>query len=385
MTEEQLRALLEDDDIGLLDVKRQQSPATNEQERLLDSFDEIQNFVDQNMRTPNKQCAEMNERRLAVRLAKFRLKESEKELLKPFDRHELLAEIEVTSIDDILTDDIAGILGDDIDDIFDTSALPQLRNDTEYVARKKTCPDFDSFELLFKQCQLDLKEGKRKLLPFTNTGSVKQGDYYALNGLMLYVAKCETDHKRKLGDRLRPDSRLRVIYENGTESDLLLRSLGKVLLKEGKRVSVHEEKFLNDEVDHNDQANGYLYVLSSKSIDPQITEIPHLHKIGYSQQEAVERIKNATSEPTYLMAEVAIISEYQCYNMNPQKLEHILHTVFGSACVDIDIFDAKGKRHTPREWFSVPFSVIEEAIILIVSEEILNYRYNTQKSALVKI
>lgn len=73
-----------------------------------------------------------------------------------------------------------------------------------------------------------------------------------------------------------------------------------------------------------------------------------------------ERIKNSTEDPTYLMAPVKIISTFECYNLNPQKLEQLLHNFFGESCLNIDIYDKHGKRHTPREWFIAPFEVIEK-------------------------
>jgi hypothetical protein len=62
--------------------------------------------------------------------------------------------------------------------------------------------------------------------------------------------------------------------------------------------------------------------------------------------------------------------------MNPQKLELLLHNVFGKVCLNVDIFDLEGNRHTPREWFVAPLNVIEEAIKLIISGEIVNYKYD---------
>jgi hypothetical protein len=63
--------------------------------------------------------------------------------------------------------------------------------------------------------------------------------------------------------------------------------------------------------------------------------------------------------------------------MNPQKFEKLLHQFFGSACLNLDVFDASGKRCIPREWFIAPLDVINTAINLLINGEIVNYRYNS--------
>lgn len=58
--------------------------------------------------------------------------------------------------------------------------------------------------------------------------------------------------------------------------------------------------------------------------------------------------------------------------------------MFATACLDIE-FEAKNNlRVNPREWFIVPRNVIEEAIQLIVSGEIVNYRFDKELQILVE-
>jgi hypothetical protein len=89
-----------------------------------------------------------------------------------------------------------------------------------------------------------------------------------------------------------------------------------------------------------------------------------------------ERIKNAVVEPTYLMADVRIVMAYRCYNLNTYRFEQLIHNFFGEACLNIDVFDGAGNRYSPREWFVAPLDVIEQAIHLIISGEIVKYRYD---------
>jgi hypothetical protein len=84
------------------------------------------------------------------------------------------------------------------------------------------------------------------------------------------------------------------------------------------------------------------------------------------------------------MAPVSIKSAWKFFNMNPQKLEQLLHNFFGNSCLEIDVFDEKGKRHTPREWFIAPFEVIEQAIELIISGEVVDYRYDASNEMIIK-
>jgi hypothetical protein len=95
---------------------------------------------------------------------------------------------------------------------------------------------------LFDQIQADLKKGIRRALPFNkdignNTDArVRTGDFYILNGQFAYVAEIGEQHRTSVRA---PQARLRVIYSNGTESDLLMRSLQAALYKDeaGRRIT----------------------------------------------------------------------------------------------------------------------------------------------------
>jgi hypothetical protein len=124
-------------------------------------------------------------------------------------------------------------------------------------------------------------------------------------------------------------------------------------------------------------------VLKSKSSREEIASLDNLYKIGYSRTAVAERIKHAAKEPTYLMAEVEYVAGWKCYNMNTQKFEQLIHNFFGSSCLNIDVFDEKGRRYTPREWFIAPYEVIEAAIALIISGEVVKYRYDAEEERIV--
>jgi len=386
--------IFEDDDFGLLDSKAKTSTVKTDEERLIDSFEEINVFVDKNDREPSK--SSMSEYGLLAKLKNFRENEEQKKILKPFDRHNLLGyvEMEKQSIDDILNeDDELGLLDADNDlDIFKFkhTPRPEDRADADFVAQRKPMneKDFEKYEKMFLQVHKEIKEGKRKIKPFTNIEkNLHVGDYYLMNGIMLYLEsanlkKDEVDLGS--GNRVRVEGRTRTVFENGTYSNMLYRSLGKQIQKDGKLITntydkIEQDLFVNSGlVQEEDVQSGWIYVLKTKSTKKELSGIKDLYKIGFASGSVDDRIKNAKNEATYLFADVKKIATYKVYNRNADKLEGLLHRFFANACLDIDLFNEKGQRLNPREWFVVPFEVIEETIQLILNENIVNYEYDTE-------
>jgi hypothetical protein len=222
---------------------------------------------------------------------------------------------------------------------------------------------------------------------------LRAGDFYVHNGVLLYLEKVD-DKKEvqeyKSGSRERKDGRTRVLFENGTESNMLFRSLYKSLLANGKAISQNadevNESFLEtfSNITEYDEEAGYIYILKSKSDKQQIKEIQNLFKIGFSKTNVEDRVRNAVQEPTYLMADVRIVMTYKCYNMNPQKFEQLIHNFFGNSCLNIDVFDKDGNRYTPREWFIAPVGIIDQAIHLIISADIVKYKYDSINEEIVE-
>ena len=248
--------------------------------------------------------------------------------------------------------------------------------------------EFEKYEKLFLQVHKEIKEGKRKIKPFKNIEkNLHVGDFYLMNGIMLYLESAnlkQTEWQQKSGNRVRIEGRTRTVFENGTYSNMLYRSLGKQIQKDGKLITNTSEKmeqdlFVNSGlVKEEDVESGWIYVLKTKSTKSELVGIKDLYKIGFSSSSVDDRIKNAKNEATYLFADVKKIAIYKVYNRNADKLENLLHRFFANACLDIDLFNEKGQRLNPREWFVVPFEVIEETIQLILNENIVNYEYDTE-------
>lgn len=390
--------IFKDDDFGLLDSKQITSSVKSEDDRLIDSFEEINAFFEKTGREPN--TSSMSEYGLLARLKNIRQNEQQKITLKPFDRHNLLGEVEMpkTSIDDVLNDDEFGLLNTDSDlSIFKYKHISKEdeRAEADFVAQRKPLKEaeFKQYEAMFQKVHQEIKEGKRKILPFRNIEkNLHVGDFYLIDGVMLYLKEANLDkavRELKSGDRERIEGRTFTIFENGTYSQMLFRSLGKQIQKSGKLITntnegINAELYVNSGmVNEEDIQTGWIYVLKSKSLHPEISAMKDLYKIGFSSTPLDERIKNAKNEATYLYADVIKVSSYACYNRNADKLEQLLHRFFAEACLNVDIEIIKGKRITPREWFVVPFEEIERAIGLILNEQIVNYKYDKETEKIV--
>jgi len=399
MGKKTLDDIFEDDDFGLLDVKPKNSNVKSEEDRLIESFEEINSFIDKNGREP--QASSMSEYTLLARLKNFREDEKSKKLLKPYDRHDLLGDVEIEepTIDDILNDDDLGLLdtGGELD-IFKFKHTPnfQDRAKTEYVAKRKKMQEeeFAPYEAMFHKVHQELKQGLRKIEKFEDVEKhLRAGRFYVLDGMLLYLEEVEKQRKDidKLGKntKRRKDGRTRVVFENATLSNMLYRSLGKSLYANGKRVTDLEKDetknlFVEEkDINEDDIFTGWVYVVKSKSNNEKIKTMKNLYKIGFSSIPVSERIRNAKNEATYLYADVKVVAEYKCSNINADILEKLLHKTFGHVCLNIDLYDSNGKRIVPREWFVVPLSVINEAIMMMENKAILNYRYDEANEKMV--
>lgn len=377
MTEEELKALLELDSFGLLESKPSIAPMTRD-EKLLQSFQEINSFIEKYGREP-QDSSDVNELALFLRLQGIRKNPQKITQLKEFDKHSLL-ELPADAVVNALESDSYGLLDDDEVDITTLRNVPDSEKEaSDFIAKQKACPNFEKYEPLFKQCQVELAIGKRRIEKYNDRQCV-EGQFFELGGVLVYIDKIYHLERDKSG---KMDGRTRLIFENGKMSNMLFRSFAKQMYIKGKHISDDKLKFdigaplLTP--NENDKPTGYIYVLSSKSRDNNVRAIKNLFKIGYSEASVEERIKNAERETTYLMAPVKIVATYSTYNMNTQKFEDLLHRFFDDCRVGIDVFDLSGTRHTVREWFQIPFDDIDTAIDLLIRGDIVHYKYERGK------
>ena len=390
-----LKDIFNDDEFGILDSKPKNSNVKTEDERLIESFQDINAFFEKNNREP--EATNVTEFKLLSRLKALRKDTKKVEILKPYDSHNLLnTKEEVKSVEDILNDDELGIL--DTDETLSIFKLKNVKSSTEradsdFTARRKAMSnkDFAPYETQFKKVHKELREGNRKLKEFKDVEkNLEEGKYYVLDGVLLFLEK-DGSEDRQIGDRTRKDGRTITVFENGTVSNMFYRSLAKALYNNGSIVSdtdknAEDELFKNASIiTDEDHVTGWIYVLQSKSKNKEIASIKDLYKIGYSTVPVSERIKNASKEATYLMADVRIVNAYRIYNVITQDFESLIHRFFAEVCLNVDIKDEKGRRITPREWFVVPFQIIEKVISLIETGDIVKYKYDRVNQSLIVI
>ena len=379
MSSEALQDIISQDDFGLLNTQEKPTiAAMSEDDRLVASFQEINAFISEHGREP-KSGSGVHEHQLHMRLEAIRDDAKKAIALVQYDKHNLLTAREVyQSLDEIYASDSFGLLAEETDSIFNLKHVPSGKetNMPDYVAQRKPCPDFVRFEHLFKQCHRDMVKGQRTTLKFKQEQQIEQGQFFILKRVLLYIADVGERHTVNG----QTNARLRIIFENGTESDMLLRSLAAELYKDGKRVTEHAENMLDGFSDGEQQgiSTGYVYVARSLGTHPEIVKRKHLFKIGFTRNTPEQRLQNAQNDPTFLNAPAEIVQSYECQDLNAQKVENLMHTVFGSACLNIDI-----DGYQPREWFVVPFPVIDDAIELLVNGNIVNYTYDAEKQELV--
>ncbi|WP_439564918.1 GIY-YIG nuclease family protein [Microcella sp.] len=380
MSDLDFQSVFDSDEDGLLDTP-ESAPKLTSSDRLERSFLEIIEFYREHQRVPRSDTRDIAERKLGARLDGIVANDEKVAALKPIDEFGLLVEPEAPkSLDDLLDADELGLLDDD-SDILDTSDLPQRKKPEAAgdVAQRVRAEDFAQFEALFRQKQGELADHTSKLVPFPGMQYIVEGAFFVLNGVMLFVAEVGETEYKETTIRANRRERLRVIFENGTESSMYRQSLG-IRMGEGKGQAVVATNF--DSILAEDVATGYLYVLRSLSDDEAIAAVPDLHKIGFSRGPVEKRIARAVHEPTYLMAPVEIVASYRTYNLKTSALEHLLHRVFADVRLRVSQVGKDGRVYEPTEWYSVPIAVIDHAIELITSGGIIDYEYDAQERQL---
>ena len=361
------------------------------EERVIAGFEEIQRFVEQHGHAPRHgEDRDIFERLYAVRLDRLRALEECRVLLMPLDRQSLLDagdHANASQADDLDIDDLAAELegaagGESITQLRHVRTSADKRVADEIAERDK-CEDFDHFEPLFAAAQRDLDAGIRTTRPFVRDAGllkadITEGQLFILGGQIAYVADVGETFRAPNGET---DARLRVVYSNGTESNLLRRSLQRALYKDeaGRRITepTAGPLFSAAETSDEDQASGTIYVLRSKSNHPLVaTNREVVHKIGVTGGDISRRLGAAKIDPTFLMAEVEIVAIYKLFNINRAKLERLIHRIFEPARLNIEVKDRFGNSVIPQEWFLVPLLAIDEAVAKIKDRSISELVYD---------
>lgn len=366
---------------------------TPREERIIAGFEEIQRFTTEHGHAPrNGPDYDIFERLYATRLEQIRRQKECRDLVEPIDHQGLLLESQQDegADADLLDDDaLLAELGIETEALTITE-LKHVRSNAEKkaaedIGNRERCEDFENYKPLFQAVQNELVSGLRETRPFEMKAEIEKGRFFIIGGQKAYVAeKGETT----TNDQGRTDARLRVIFDNGTESSMLMRSLQRALNKDdtGRRITdpTAGPLFSDDSIE-GDEASGTIYVLRSKSEHPIVSENRKLvHKIGVTSLNVERRIAGAQLQPTFLMAGVEIVATYELFNINRTKLEKLIHRIFEPARLDIEIMDRFGRPFFPREWFLVPFFAIEDAVAKIKDGTIADYAYDPKNARLEK-
>lgn len=382
-------------ELGVDEEEKNNSTFTAREERVIAGFEDIQRFVEKHGRTPQYgEAHDIFERLYAVRLDRLRELTECRTLLSPIDHQGLLSHATARQQQapyTITDDELIAELGD-MGDMADPTRITELKHvraraeikAAEEIASREKCADFDRFQPLLLQTEREIKAGIRQTRPFGKDASIELGNFFILGGQLVYVAEVGEIFRAPNGDE---DARLRVIYANGTESNLLLRSLQRALYKDeaGRRVTEPSAgPLFGDTQEDDDIESGTIYVLRSQSDHSFVAQHRELiHKIGVTGGEVETRIAGADHDATYLLAAVDVVACYKLVGINRVKLENLFHRIFAPAQIDVTINDRFGHPFKPKEWFLVPLNVIDEAVQHVRDGSITNMVYDPKTARLV--
>ena len=366
---------------------------TISEERIIAGFEEIQRWVEANGRAPQHgETRDIFERMYAVRLDRLRALPECRALIEALDHQGLVSGHPLGESDVELDDDaslaqlgVEGAASGNITNLQHVRSAAEKRAAKE-IANRQVCADFNVFRPLFAQVKAELDAGLRQTVRFERKSEIAPGRFYVLSGQKVYVAESETPFVNEGGMR---DARLRVIFDNGTESNLLMRSLQRGLQQDTSGRRITEPSFgplFSGHADDSSTPSGSIYVLRSRLDHPFVREHRDIiHKIGVTGGRVTRRVGDTMVDPTFLMGEVEVVATYQLFDLNRAKLETLIHRVFARARLEIDVPDRFGNPVRPQEWFLVPLSMIDEAINRITDGSITAFEYDPGEARLVSV
>jgi hypothetical protein len=382
------------DPLGLLNVEIKRNSQHHSNSYLINGFNDIQIFFERTGRAPQlNESDRIEELRLATRLETFRKDSQITEKLAPYDKHQLLVnqkadntinETPPLSIDDILSSELLGMESGDIFDMRHVTITEKSQSVNTYTANRKPCVDYARFQHKFDQIQSDLDNNKRETGTIEKISEIRAGQWFIVQGMLAYVAEMGEKYEHRKGHH---NARLRVIFSNKTESDLLLRSFGAALYKDKSARRIYgatEGPLFGGDIDQGETPVGIVYVLKSLSQQVGIKEHrEYLHKIGVTSGSVKARVSNAEKDPTYLLAPVEIVGEFKLYHMDVKATEKLLHKFFHAAQAEVEIKDRFGTVVRPREWFFVTVKAIQDAVKALNKNKILDVRYDIESGTVV--
>lgn len=415
--------IFSNDSTGLLDDIKPVTKSSANNSVLTQQFDSINLFIDQHGRVPSSSASDISEKILARLLTNILTDHANDKALHDIDRHSLLIQSNtaldslpkapddnvmaqatsqtpcdakssevlvqatdesnaIQSLDDIFASDDLGLFDHIQSDILVSDAQNNTRAsydqfDDEDIAKRFECPDFYKFEATFERIIVAVQAGAFDKINFSSVKDINIGSVFILNGMLCYVADIYKAEARK---NTRSQERLRLIFSNGTESNMLTHSLATAQYKyeNSYQLIITDADWINDELTKNfgddRQLTGVIYVAKLTETPSSLRHYNHLHKIGFSTLTGEARTKHSSKDTAFLQQPVEIIAEWQIYDANARSVENVLHAFFYDQRVKVSLRAVDDKTYKATEWFDVPLDEIEKAINLVIKGDIKNYR-----------
>ncbi len=424
-----LEDIFSNDTTGLLDDIKPVTKSSANNSVLAQQFDTINLFIDQQGRVPSSSANDINEKINARLLATIQTNHANSQELLALDKHGLLTaqrtastlsdskptfsgksmsnniggsekaindsskEAEpvieavseppvINSLDDIFNSDDLGIFDNIHSEILvsdhqsNTRASYDQYND-EDIASRFECKDFYKFEATFERISKAIQTGAFTKTNFSSVKAINIGSVFVLNGMLCYVANIYKAEARK---NARSQERLRLIFSNGTESNMLTHSLATAQYKyeNSYQLLITDPDWMDDELAKNfgddRQLTGVIYVAKLTETPNDLAHYKHLHKVGFSTLTGEARTKHSIRDTAFLQQPVEIIAEWQVYDANARSVEGVLHAFFYDQRVKVSLKAANDNLYKATEWFNVPLDEIEKAINLVIAGDIKDYR-----------
>ncbi len=384
-------------DLGVDPIEKKTIGTNPREARIIAGFEDIQKFVEEHGRPPQHGTdRDIFERLYAVRLDRLRDQAACHALLAEMDTQGLLSsaqdehagQADASELDDedlLASLGVSSAKGSGLTDLKHVRSHAERRAALEDIASRQPCQDFEQFEPLFEAVKNDISDGARQTLKFERKSEIEPGRFFIVDGMTAYVAHAGDFFTNESGNR---DSRLRVIFDNGTESNLLARSLQKALTQDpsGRRITDPDAgPLFNNAVEGGGAETGTIYVLRSLSEHPTVAANREvIHKIGVTGGQVERRFANAEKEATFLMADVEVVAKFELIDINRVALENLLHRFFAPGRLDITIQDRFGTPVHPREWFIVPLDAVHEAVRLLQEKALHLYEYRPKQGMIMR-